>query len=143
MGDGDTWQRVGGSGAQNEDSNEDPCIEASKNCTEIHKNFKNVVFRAACLCPVSLNPFTLSSKNSSERERQKRERKGLRNLSIGFLEFLLLLGGLSYKGLISTLTQQNHFPGWGTGQWKEASACWKHSPFSMLQQLQAPSGTPR
>lgn len=44
-----TWQRAGASAAQNEDGNKDPCIEAAKNCLEIHKNVKNVVFRAVCL----------------------------------------------------------------------------------------------
>lgn len=35
------------------DGNKAPCMEAAKNYTKIHKNVKNVVFRALCLCPAS------------------------------------------------------------------------------------------
>lgn len=50
-----TQQRAGVSVAKNEDGNEVPCIETAKNCTKIHKNVKNVVFRAVCLCLVCLH----------------------------------------------------------------------------------------
>lgn len=50
---------------QNEHGNRDSCIQAAQNCMEIHKNYKNVAFRARCkeivspcLCLVPLNPVS-------------------------------------------------------------------------------------
>lgn len=56
MGHEGTQKRAGVSVAKNEDGNKAPCVKAAKSCTKIHKNVKNVVFRAVCLCPVSPGP---------------------------------------------------------------------------------------
>ena len=61
MGHEGTRQSAGVSIAKNEDGNKAPYMQAAKNCTGIHKNVKNVVFRAVFLCPVfsrSLTPLS-------------------------------------------------------------------------------------
>lgn len=70
MGDGVT-DKLDSSGAKNEDGHRDPCVQAVKNCTEIHKNFKNVACRAALVegnyvftsLPCASTSFSFGSKN--------------------------------------------------------------------------------